>query len=311
MAKFDYSTCLRLSERVSWLIDDVLPDGSHLDFQRRFMPEALTGTGTLDFLAAPERLKLNQIFGNSYLNLFEFVEEYIAADVAQHAIAAQFGDDDAFRALLRFADEEVKHRTLFTRFGRLFAANFGSPCDVLQSAQEVAQVILSKNPLAITLTTLHLELITQQHYTHHVRERTDEEQLDPLFARLLRFHWIEEAQHAKLDVLEIEKMMEFGDEQVVDGAMSDYVGIVGAFDGLLGQQAEMDAGSLERAVGRALNGHRDQVIGAMHQAYRRAFLLMGIEHPQFIDMLDELSPTASQRARALLPGLGAAKGGAS
>lgn len=311
MAKFDYSTCLRLSERVSWLIDDVLPDGSHLDFQRRFMPEALTGTGALEFLAEPERVKLNQIFGNSYLNLFEFVEEYIAADVAQHAIAAQFGDDDAFRALLRFADEEVKHRTLFRRFGAMFADRFGTPCDVLQSAQEVAQVILSKNPMAITLTTLHLELITQQHYTHHVRERTDEEGLDPLFARLLRFHWIEEAQHAKLDVLELEKMLEFGDEQVVDSAMKDYCDIVQAFDGLLAQQAEMDAGNLERAVGRTLNGQRDRTIAAMHQAYRRAFLLMGLEHQQFLEMLDQMSPTAKDRARALLPGLGAASRSAS
>src|SRR5262245_53788938 len=121
---FDYGSCVRASEKVSWKVDEVFPQAAKLDFARRFLPEAMVGTG-LGFLSAEERLKLNQITGNSYLYLFYFVEEYIIASVVQHANAEMFGDQTALRALLRFADEEVKHQQLFMRFREAFERDFG------------------------------------------------------------------------------------------------------------------------------------------------------------------------------------------
>ena len=50
-----------------------------------------------------------------------------------------------------------------------------------------------------------IEWMTQSHYVDSVR---GDAELEPLFANLLRCHWIEEAQHAKLDTLMVEALAE-------------------------------------------------------------------------------------------------------
>src|SRR5580704_3640980 len=260
---FDYESCVRASERISWKLDDVFPPDMKLDFALRFLPETMAGSAELGFLSQSEQLKLNQITGNSYLYLFYFVEEYIIASVVQHANAEMFGDPAALRALLRFADEEVKHQQLFTRFRGAFERDFGVACDV----------ILSKTPMAVMLTTLHLELVTQQHYVEGYREG-EVKGLDPFFASLLKHHWLEESQHAKIDALELAKLAEGATAAHIDAAVDDYIGILDAFSGLLAQQGQLDVASLERAAGRAFDDAETKAI-AGHQArtYRRALIV--------------------------------------
>jgi hypothetical protein len=154
------------------------------------------------FLNEAERLALNHLSGNAYLNLFSFVEEYILATMLKHAHAEVFGDPNALRALTRFVDEELKHQALFDRYRRAFQRDFGHPCGVLETAQEVAAVIMSHSPMAVLLITLHIELMTQHHYTECVKDAD----VDPLFKGLLKNHWLEEAQHAKIDALELDKI---------------------------------------------------------------------------------------------------------
>ena len=114
--RYTYEDCIHNSEKVAWRIDDVLPVGSRLDFTRAFLPEVMVRSKVLAFLSDMERLKLNHIFANAYLNLFAFVEEYIAADIVRHANAAQFGDDHALRAL---RDRESRKKTSGARALRL------------------------------------------------------------------------------------------------------------------------------------------------------------------------------------------------
>src|SRR5437868_6539494 len=128
---YDFASCVRNSEKVCWKVDEVLPAETKLDFSRPFLPDALCGASRLDFLDAAEKLKLNHINGDAYINLFVFVEEYIIVMALQHANAEMFGDHDAIRALARFAEEEVKHQQLFWRYLKLFEQGFGHPCDVL------------------------------------------------------------------------------------------------------------------------------------------------------------------------------------
>jgi hypothetical protein len=295
---FDYESCVRASERISWKLDDVFPPDMKLDFALRFLPEAMAGSAELGFLSQSEQLKLNQITGNSYLYLFYFVEEYILASVVQHANAEMFGDPAALRALLRFADEEVKHQQLFTRFRGAFERDFGVACDVLSNPQAVAEVILSKTPMAVMLTTLHLELVTQQHYVEGYREG-EVKGLDPFFASLLKHHWLEESQHAKIDALELAKLAEGATAAQIDTAIDDYIGILGAFSGLLAQQGQLDAASLERAAGRAFDDAETKAI-AGHQArtYRRALIVMGLDNPMFTKYLAQFSEEGSARVAA-------------
>jgi hypothetical protein len=295
---FDYDSCVRASERISWKLDDVFPADMKLDFTLRFLPDGIAGASDLEFLSAEQQLKLNQITGNSYLYLFYFVEEYIIASVVQHANAEMFGDPAALRALLRFADEEVKHQQLFIRFRTAFERDFGVPCDVIANPQAVAEVILSKVPMAVMLTTLHLELVTQQHYVEGYREG-EGKGLDPFFASLLKHHWLEEAQHAKIDALELKKLAESAPEAQIDKAVDDYIGILDAFAGLLAQQGQLDAASLERATGCTFDDAQTKAIAA-HQAraYRRALIVMGLENAQFDKYLAQFSEKGSARVAA-------------
>ncbi|MBS2030592.1 MAG: hypothetical protein JST54_22000 [Deltaproteobacteria bacterium] len=302
--KFDYDFCISTSERVAWKLDDVLPKDAQLDFKRRFLPETLVGLDGVDCLSEAEKLKLNQIRGNAYLYLFSFVEEYIIATCVQHVDSEVFGDDSALRAMLRFAEEEVKHQQLFKRACAAFAKSFGSNCEVLPSPEAVAGVILAKSPMAVMLITLHLEVMTQQHYVQCFQDN-DQEDLDPHFKQMLKSHWLEEAQHAKLDALRLRKLAQTADAEARKRAITDYLDLLVALDGLLSQQAAFDVASLERATGRTLNEReKKQVLDSQVTTYRRTFITYGITNPTFLEVVHELFPgddaRVSQKAASLL-----------
>ncbi len=295
---FDYESCVRASEKISWKLDEVFPPEMKLDYGLRFLPDAITGEEGLGFLSPAEKLKLNQITGNSYLYLFYFVEEYIIASVVQHAHGEMFGDPAALRALFRFADEEVKHQQLFIRFRGAFERGFGVPCDVIDNPQAVAEVILAKSPMAVALVTLHLELVTQQHYVEGFREG-ESRGLDPFFASLLKNHWLEESQHAKIDALELQKLANGAAEAEIDAAVDDYLGILGAFGGLLAQQGALDVKSLTRATGRTFDEAQTHAIAAAQAAaYTRALVTLGIENASFQRYLGQFSEAGAARVNA-------------
>ena len=166
---------------------------------------------------------------------------------------------------------------------------------MIANPQAVAEVILSKTPMAVMLTTLHLELVTQQHYVEGYRE-TEVKGLDPFFASLLKHHWLEEAQHAKIDALELGKLAEGAPAAQIDKAIDDYIGILDAFSGLLAQQGQLDVVSLERATGRSFDDAQTKAI-AEHQAraYRRALIVMGLDNTMFTKYLAQFSEGGSQR----------------
>ena len=283
---YDYATCVRNSEKVAWRVDDVMPKAAKLDFTRPFLPSALTGSDQISFLNKDEQLTLNHINGNAYINLFAFVEEYIVATAVNHAQAEMFGDHSAIRALVRFAEEEIKHQELFWRYLEAFRRDFEHPCEVLGSAAAVAQAILSKSPMAVMMVTLHLEIMTQAHFTESI---SPDSNVDPLFARLLKHHWIEECQHAKIDMLELEKMMAMTSPDAVQKAFTDYLELIDAFDGLLSQQAAMDKNSLANALKREFTSEEsERIVQAQHQGYRQTFLISGMVNPNFVKVLKHM-----------------------
>lgn len=290
----DYSKCIELSERVAWRLDEVFPATAALDFNKAFMPSAMCFTGELPFLSSSERLKLNQIFGNGYSYLFYFVEAYIVTMAMEHARAELYGDENNLRAMLRFAEEEVKHQQMFLRFGELFKRQFGSECGVVPDPQGVAGVILSKSPMAVLLVTLHLEIVTQAHYVECMR---DNQEVDEYFRSLFKNHWLEESQHAKLDVLELLKLRLGADAAQVQTAIDDYFDICAAFAGLLGAQAKLDVNSLVHAQGRTFTpAEFASIEAAQRRGYLRAFLWYGLTNSMFLEFLAEHFPQALERA---------------
>jgi hypothetical protein len=293
---FDYETCIRLSERVAWRLDDVMPPDTRLDFTRRFLPDALVATESIRSLTPHERLKLNQITGNAYLNVFQFLEEFILVMAVDHARAEMAVDPEAFRALVRFAEEEAKHQKLFGRYRAAFDRDIGHPCGVIKGQRDVAKTILSKNPIAVLLITCHIELMTVQHYAACVR---DDFGVDPLFATLLKCHWLEEAQHAKIDALELDKRASLAGPETIDAAIDEYLGLCSAFDGLLKEQAALDVESLGAVTGRPYAADEAQEIAlAQHSGYRKTFLWFGMTNATFVDYVEKLSAEGSKRVAA-------------
>jgi hypothetical protein len=202
---YHYENVLAASEQVNWRVEDLIGPGKRLDFRRPFMPESLARVETLDFLTPQDRLTLNQIRGHDYLYIFGLVEEFILPFVLDHARPVLHGNNARVRAFLNFAGEEAKHIDLFKRFRDDFLNSFGSDCGVIGPPEAIAQAVLSKHPLAVALVILHIEWMTQRHYLDSV---LTDETLDPQFKSLLKHHWMEESQHAKLDTLMVQAIYE-------------------------------------------------------------------------------------------------------
>lgn len=297
--RYTYARVLAAAERSHWAIDDIIGGEKRLDFERPFLPESLAHTSEIEFLSPDERKKLNQIRAHDYLYTFGLVEEFILPFVLDHARPQLNGDDFRVRALLRFASEEAKHIHLFKRFREEFLAGFGSRCDVIGPPGEIARAVLSHHPLAVALTTLHIEWMTQRHYLESVRDDGD---LDAQFTSLLRHHWMEEAQHAKLDTLVVESIAESCSPEEIDRAIDEYLEIGGMLDQGLAQQVEFDLASLERATGRQLAAdERDELRSVQQRATRWTFLGSGMTHPNFQTTLDSIRPGARQRIEAVAP----------
>src|SRR6266496_6154873 len=219
-SNYSYQAALEASERIGWRVEDIIGGEKHLDFTKPFMPESLAQVKQLTFLTPAEQRTLNQIRGHEYLAMFGLVEEFILPYVVDHARSQLSGDDYRVRALLQFASEEAKHIQLFKRFRQEFKDGFGTECPVIGPPEAIASAILAHDPLAVALTTLHIEWMVQRHYVDSIR---DDQDLDPQFKSLLKHHWIEEVQHAKLDTLMVEALAAGRNEEQIMQAVEEYI----------------------------------------------------------------------------------------
>ncbi|QLC23965.1 hypothetical protein HFP57_02230 [Parasphingopyxis algicola] len=296
---FSFEKILATSNRVAWQIGDVLPDGARLDFGRPFLPEGLARTAAIDTLSVDERRVMNHIRGHEYLQIFGLVEEFILPFVLDHARPQLNGDDARVRALLAFAGEEAKHIDLFKRFHARFTEDFGTDCAMIGPPEAVADEVLGHDPLSVALVILHIEWMTQRHYVESAR---DDSGLDPLFKSLLKHHWIEEAQHAKLDTLMVGALVEGRDEAGVQKAIDGYLDIGMFLDEGLKTQTGFNLDAFERATGRTLgDAEREELATQQHQALRWTYLGSGMTHPQFVATLAAMSPAARDRIAEVAP----------
>src|SRR5678816_1596136 len=200
---YNYQETLAASAKANWLIEDIIGGNKRLDFNKTFMPESLARVESLDFLSVEEKILLNQIRGYGYLYIFGVVEEFILPFVLDHVRPHLNEDDYRTRALLQFANEEAKHIQLFRKFAEEFKAGFVTFCETIGPPEEIGKAVLSHGPLGVALVILGIEWMTQAHYLDSIR---DDEDLDPQFKSLLRHHWVEEAQHTKLDTLMVQAL---------------------------------------------------------------------------------------------------------
>ena len=296
---YSYQETLAASQKANWRIEDIIGGDKRLDFTQSFMPESFARVEELSFLTPAEKLTLNQIRGFDYLSMFGVVEEFILPFLLDHARPQLADDDYRTRALLQFAGEEAKHIHLFRKFREEFDANFGTPCQFIGPADAIGKTVLAHDPLAVALTILMIEWMTLKHYTESVQ---NDRQLDPQFASLLKHHWMEESQHAKLDTLMVEALAAGRSAEQLEKALDEFLEIGGFVDGGIRQQAEFNLDSLHRATGRVLTDkERDEFITKQHQAMRWTFLGSGMVHPNFLATLERLSPNLRKRIEEVAP----------
>jgi hypothetical protein len=288
-----YHDLLEASRRVNWRIDDIIGGDKHLDFTRPFLPETFARVEALGFLAPAEKLQLNHVRARGYLAMFELVEQFIVPFISDQAVNGEAEDAYKASALRQFAREETKHRELFRRFLHEFDEGFGSECALIGPAEDIVKTILAHSALAVTITVLGLEWMSQGHYLESVQ---DDQALDPQFRSLLRHHWIEEAQHARLDGLMLRTMAAANATGDAERAVDEYFEIGAFFDGGFKAQASLDLEAFERAAKRTLSQEqRVEFLRIQHQAIGWTFLGSAMGNPNFLAEVEILGAEARSR----------------
>ena len=294
---FNYEATLASSLRAAWKLDDVLARDQELDFSRNMMPESLARTAALDTLTPDEQRALNQISAHQYLSVFVVVEEFILPFLMDHARTALREDSFHVRALLNFAAEEAKHIHLFQRFHEAFERGFPVECQMIGPSEAIGAEVLRHDPLSVALIILMIEWVTQQHYLGSIRDDGD---LDPLFKSLLKHHWMEEAQHAKIDTLIVEALAEGKSEAEIDRAIDGFFEIGAFLDSGFQAQATFNLDALEKIIGRKLDD-RKAIEQQQHQAARWTYIGSGMVHERFVATLNAISPSAAARIAEAAP----------
>jgi hypothetical protein len=161
----------------------------------------------------------------------------------------------------------------------------------------VARAVLSKSTWAVLVLTLHIELFVQSHYRQSIDPDKD---LSELFKDVFLYHWKDECQHVVLDELEVARHDATLTHEQRDTAVEDFIGLVGAVDGILQMQAAADASyamSVMMMGGRSFTeAEKRAVEKTMLRAYRWQYILSGAQHPHFVKVLTDLT-TEAQRGR--------------
>jgi hypothetical protein len=296
---YSYEAALAASERMRWGIEDVIGGNKKLDFTKSFLPESLARVEPLSFLTQKEKSILNQIRGHAYLTMFGTVEEFILPFVIDNARPRLQDNDYRVRALLTFAIEEAKHIQLFKLFRDEFQRGFGVECKVIGPPSEIAAAVLSHHPLAIALLTLHIEWFVQQHYIESVRNNGE---LDSQFKNLLKHHWIDEAQHTKLDTLMIESLAKSCTPEEIEKALGEYLEMGSFLDHGLAQQVQFDLESLTLATGRQFSDEQIKEFETVQlQANRWTYIGSGMSHSNFLATVNDLSPEWKNKLERIAP----------
>ena len=289
-----YAMCVDVSKRIRWDIDRDVIKGRAFDFDMKFLPDGLSNVSVLPFLSAPERRLLSQIQGRTYANMFGLVERFIGAKVLEVSRDHWLGDQVALEALVRFTDEELKHQELFRRIESMTGAGMPAGYRFLPQPNEVASLVLGKSTWSVLALTCMIELFTQAHYRSSI---DPDPQLSPLWKDVFLHHWKEESQHAILDELEWRREDAKLAPEARESAVDDLIALAGAVDGMLQVQAAADADYFAVICGRPVSAiERETVRAAVLAAYRRQYIVTGVQDPRFGEILGSLT-TAEQRAR--------------
>jgi hypothetical protein len=297
-----YERCIKASKAVRWDIDADVIRGRNFDRSEKYLPDGLTLAQDFTTLSENEKRFVSQIQGLTYANIFGLVERFINAKMLEISRDHWLGDQTALEALVRFSDEELKHQELFRRIGAMIAATLPAGYRFDVDPNGVATAVLGKSTWAVLALTLDIELFTLLHYRESIEP---DAALSKLFKDVFLFHWKEESQHAQLDEMEWMRCDAVLSSDQRDGAVGEFIELVGAVDGILQAQAAADGTYFVANAGRRIDAAEASMIRATFlKAYRWQYIHSGAGHAPFGKVLTMLT-TEDQRRRiqAALAGL--------
>jgi hypothetical protein len=299
-----YARCLENSRKIRWDIDKDVIRGRAFDYSGHFLPDGLSMVSHLKFLSAADARRLSQVQGRTYANIFGLVERWINAKVLELSREHSLGDQVALEALVGFSQEELKHQELFRRLERMMSETMPPGYRLMAQPDAVASVVLGKSTWAVLALTCHIELFTQAHYLESIQP---EATVSPLFKDVFLFHWKEESQHAILDEVEWTRCDRGLTTAERDRAVDDFIGLVGAVDGILQAQSAADVGYFGAiSEQRFTDAQVKELEQGVLRAYRWQYIVSGAQHPRFLKLLTGMiTPAQAERVmNALAPIVG-------
>jgi hypothetical protein len=287
----DYPSIVATSEKVTWTVEEIFRD-RHFDATKNIAPDSWVRTQHLTFLNGQEQRTLNHLRAFSYVHLFGNFEEFIPIHLTALIQQDWHADRAHLRALLRFAEEEMKHQQLFLRAETVLEMSCGYSCGRYFDKERLTaftQAMLAYPPLPRALVLLALEWGSQRHYVDSVRDHTGDTS-DPLYVDILKYHWIEENQHTKTGVLEIAQLADHLSPEEISSAFDHILDIGGLVDATFMGQVEQELVAFQSVMGRRLVEPETTALReALSRSMRAIWTEVAFTHPDFKRVAVELS----------------------
>ena len=296
-----FELCRIASEKACWSYSEAL-DGLEFDFEKRFLPARVCGQKLPDWLSTDQTRILNQVRGFSYAHIFLFIEQFVIQQTCTSATGYVHQDSEALSALLGFSSEEIKHQRMFLRMKDLIETGLGFRPGELPDKEQVARHVCSHSPFAVYMLILTLEWLSQRHYVECFRD--EEADLDSGFVRVFRLHWTEEAQHARLDAVQLRALASSMAPEDLEASLVELNDLLHAMAGLLRNQDKLDLDSFESALGEPFSpSRRQELLAALHEEWLWTFLVSGLEHASFQAVYGDVVPEEMLGVEDLIAGL--------
>ncbi|MCA9620320.1 MAG: hypothetical protein KC731_14960 [Myxococcales bacterium] len=284
MARDSIAAILRDSEGARWSLDEVTQGLVDLDFHRPFLPEPLVHAERLPFLAPSERVLLSQIRAHSYLRIAALCEKATLPFSMAQASWCLRRDTERFLALMGFGHQAARHIAAFERYAAAVERGLDVICEMVGGADDIGARFLAHDSLALGLLVMHVIVLPQ---THYVRAARGSDAIDEHFKELLRLHWREEAQNARLHRLILTELCAQASPEDRVAAIDQYLRMLDDLSMAVTAQAHLDLAIFER-VARPLDEDERQLWRHEQAAsYRHVLLGQGLEHPMLREMVGE------------------------
>ena len=160
---------------------------------------------------------------------------------------------------------------------------------VVGGANELANRICAHSPFSVFLVALCLEWLTQKHYVECFQE--EEGVLDPAFQKVFRLHWMEEAQHARVDALHLRRIAPSLTEAELERGLAEMEAILAYLREVVEQQDAYDVESFSKICGRSLSpAEESEILAALKRESRWTFFDSGLQHKAFKSLCQDLFP---------------------